>query len=42
MDVLKKYYGGDAMKAAHLNEFILSHREEVVQEKLVHKMDFED
>jgi len=27
------------MKAAHLNEFILSHREEVVQEKLVHKID---
>jgi hypothetical protein len=42
MGVLQKYYGGDAMKASHLNEFIQSHREEVVQEKLVHKMDFED
>jgi hypothetical protein len=42
MTVLHKYYGGDSMKAAHLNEFIMRHREEVVQEKLVHKMDSED
>ena len=35
MNVLQQYYGGDIMKATHLNEYILSHREEVVQEKLI-------
>ena len=38
-NVLQKYYKGDAMKAAELNEFIMNHREQVVQEKLVHKID---
>jgi hypothetical protein len=41
-DVLQKYYNGDAIKAAQLNEFIMNNREEVVQEKLVHKVDQED
>lgn len=39
LDVLQKYYKGDSIKAAELNEFIMNHREEVVQEKLVHKID---
>jgi hypothetical protein len=39
MDVLQKYYKGDSIKAAELNEFIMDNREEVVQEKLVHKID---
>lgn len=38
-DVLQKYYNGDPIKAAQMNEFILNNREEVIQEKLVHKMD---
>jgi len=38
-DVLKKYYNGDAIKATQLNEFIMDNREEVIQEKLVHKLD---
>ena len=38
-DVLQKYYNGDAIKATQLNEFIMSNREEVVQEKLIHKLD---
>ena len=37
-NVLQKYYG-DPIKAAQMNEFILNNREEVVQEKLVHKID---
>lgn len=40
-DVLQKYYNGDSIKAAQLNEYIMSNREEVVQEKLIHKIDFE-
>jgi hypothetical protein len=40
-DVLKKYYNGDSIKAAQLNEFIMNNREEVVQEKLVHKVDLD-
>jgi len=39
LDVLQKYYNGDSIKAAEVNEFIMSHREQVVQEKLVHKID---
>lgn len=38
MEVLQKYYQGDSIKAAEVNEFIMNHREEVVQEKLVHKI----
>jgi len=38
-NVLQKYYNGDPIKAAQMNEFILNNREEVVQEKLVHKVD---
>jgi hypothetical protein len=38
MNVLQKYYQGDSIKAAELNEFIMNNREEVVQEKLVHKI----
>lgn len=39
LNVLQKYYKGDTIKAAELNEFIMNNREEVVQEKLVHKID---
>lgn len=39
LNVLNKYYKGDTIKAAELNEFIMNNREEVVQEKLVHKID---
>ena len=38
-DVLKKYYNGDPMKAAQLNEFIMNNREEVIQEKLTFSPD---
>jgi hypothetical protein len=38
-DVLKKYYNGDCIKAAQLNDFIMDNREEVIQESLVHKLD---
>jgi hypothetical protein len=41
-DVLEKYYNGDSIKAAQLNEFIMNNREEVVQEKLIHKLDIDD
>jgi len=41
LDVLQKYYKGDVIKAFELNEFIMNHREQVVQEKLVHKIDKE-
>ena len=41
-DVIQKYYNGDSIKAAQLNEFIMNNREEVVQEKLIHKMDPDD
>jgi hypothetical protein len=39
LNVLNKYYKGDYMKATELNDFILSNREEVTQERLVHKID---
>lgn len=38
-DILSKYYQGDYMKATEVNDFIMNNREEVVQEKLVHKED---
>jgi len=38
-DVLQKFYKGDSIKAAELNEFIMNHREQVIQEKLIHKID---
>ena len=39
MNVLQQFYQGDTIKAAQLNEYIMNHREEVVQEKLVHKFE---
>lgn len=39
LNILSKYYNGDYMKASQLNDFILSNREEVVQESIVHKID---
>jgi hypothetical protein len=38
-EVLQKYYNGDVIKAEQLNEFIMNNREEMVQEKLVRKID---
>ena len=37
LELLSKYYNGDFMKANEVNDFILSNREEVVQESIVHK-----
>jgi hypothetical protein len=37
LDILGKYYDGDYMKASEVNDFILSNREEVVRESIVHK-----
>ena len=42
LNVLNKYYNGDYMKAVELNDFILNNREEVIQERLVHKIDNDD
>jgi len=39
LNILSKYYNGDYMKASELNDFILSNREEVVQESIIHKID---
>ena len=39
LNILEKYYKGDICKASELNEFIMNNREEIVQEKLVHKLD---
>jgi 5'-3' exonuclease len=41
LDILSKYYKGDYMKATEVNDFILTNREEVVHEVLVHKIDKE-
>jgi hypothetical protein len=38
LDVLSKFYNGDLLKAAKLNEFILDSREEIVKESIVHKI----
>jgi hypothetical protein len=38
LDVLSKYFNGDSMKAAELNEFISENREEVTQETIVRKI----
>jgi hypothetical protein len=37
LEILSKYYNGDYMKATEVNDFILSNREEVVHESIVHK-----
>jgi len=37
LNILSKYYDGDYMKATEVNDFILSNREEVIQESIVHK-----
>ena len=39
LDILSKYYNGDYMKATEVNDFILTNREETIQEVLVHKID---
>jgi len=39
LNILEKYYKGDTCKACEVNEFIMNNREEIVQEKLVHKLD---
>jgi len=38
MDVLSKFYGGDFMKAAELNSFIMENRGETVKENIVRKI----
>jgi len=38
MELLSKYYNGDLLKAAELNDFILENREEVVKETIVRKI----
>lgn len=42
LNILSKYYKGDYMKACEVNDFILSNREEVVHETVVHKIDRPD
>jgi 5'-3' exonuclease len=42
LNILSKYYKGDYMKACEVNDFILSNREEVVHETVVHKIDKSD
>lgn len=37
LEILSKYYNGDYMKATEVNDFILSNREEVVHESIIHK-----
>ena len=39
LNILSKYYKGDYMKACEVNDFILSNREEVIHETIVHKID---
>lgn len=38
LNILDKYYDGDSLKAAELNNFILENREETVKESLVRKV----
>jgi 5'-3' exonuclease len=39
LNILNKYYKDDYMKACEVNDFILSNREEVVHETIIHKID---
>ena len=38
LDILSKYYKGDALKASEMNNFILDNREETVKEAIVLKV----
>jgi hypothetical protein len=38
LDILSKYYKGDALKASEINNFILDNREETVKESIVLKV----
>jgi hypothetical protein len=38
LDILSKYYKGDALKAGEMNNFILDNREETVKESIVLKV----
>jgi hypothetical protein len=38
LDILSKYYKGDALKASEMNNFILDNREETVKEEIVLKV----
>jgi len=38
LDILSKYYKGDALKATEINNFILDNREEIVKESIVLKV----
>jgi hypothetical protein len=42
LNILNKYYNGDYMKACEVNDFILSNREEIVHETIIHKIDKPD
>jgi adenine-specific DNA methylase len=39
LELLNKYYNGDAIKANDLNDFILNNREETVNETIIRKID---
>jgi len=39
MDTLFKYFEGDSNKVAHINDFIMENREEIVRENIVRKID---
>jgi len=39
LELLHKYYDGDAIKANNLNDYILNNREETVNETIVRKID---
>jgi hypothetical protein len=38
LDILSKYYKGDALKASEINNYILDNREEIVKESIVLKV----
>ena len=38
IDVLSKFYGGDFMKAAEMNSYIMENRGEIVKENIVRKI----
>jgi hypothetical protein len=38
LDILSKYYKGDALKASEINNFILDNREEIVKESIFLKV----
>jgi seryl-tRNA synthetase len=39
LTILNNYFNGDYIKASEINDYILSNREEVIHEKIIHKLD---